>query len=69
MSTSTSNQDILAFLRDDKDSRAYEKEEEKRARTREREEDMQKISVMISTGVQEEVNAALKPVEDRLDKH
>ena len=51
----TSNQDILAFLRSEKEARA-----------KEREEDMIKISEMIRVGVREEVKEALKPVDTRL---
>ena len=51
----TSNQDILAFLKSEKEARA-----------KEREEDMIKISEMIRVGVREEVKEALRPVESRL---
>ena len=51
----TSNQDILAFLKSEKETRA-----------KEREEDMMKISEMIRVGVREEVKEALKPVDTRL---
>ena len=62
------NLDILAFLREDKEARAKEKEEESKARAIERKEDMEKISEMITTRVKKEVENALKPVEDRMNK-
>ena len=64
----TSNQDILSFLKADKESREKEKEQERAIRLREREEDMSKISQMIKDGVKNEVQAALKPMEDRLSE-
>ena len=64
----TSNQDIFSFLKADKESREKEKEQERAIRLREREEDMSKISQMIKDGVKNEVQAALKPMEDRLSE-
>ena len=63
----TSNQDILALLRSDREERAREKEEEKEARAKERAEDIKKIEEMIIYGVKEEVKAVLKPIHDRLE--
>ena len=62
-----SNQDILAFLKADQETRSKEKEEEKEARSKERQEEMDKISDMVRTGVKEEVKTAIQPVEDRLE--
>ena len=62
----TTNQDILSFLRVDKEAREKEKQQEKEARCKERQEDMEKIADMIKTGVSEEVRSAIQPVEDRL---
>ena len=53
------NQDIMAFLKAEKDSRLKEKEEERAIRMKERQEDMEKIKVLIKSGVKEEVNAAV----------
>ena len=64
----TSNQDILSFLRSEKETREKEKEQEKACRAKERDEDMNKIAVMIRDGVREEVRGALQPIEDRLGK-
>ena len=64
----TSNQDILAFLRADREERAREKEEEKEARAKERAEDMKKIEEMIIHGVKEEVKSVLQPVHDRIER-
>ena len=64
--TMTSNLDILSFLKADQDARAREKEEDKETRARERQEDRENIVEMIKIGVQKEVKAALKDVEDRL---
>ena len=61
-----SNQDILSFLKAEKDARIKEKEEEIVTRARERQEDMLKISAMIKSGVKDEVLAALQPVNERL---
>ena len=49
-------------------AREKEKEEEKMVRNLERQEDMKKISEMILLGVKDEVENALQPVEERLDK-
>ena len=46
----TTNQDILPFLRVDKESRDKEKEQEKQSRAKERDEDMAKIADMIRSG-------------------
>ena len=60
------NQDILAFLKAEKEQREKEKDEEKATRQRERQEDMAKLADMIKDGVKEEVQSALKPLEDRI---
>ena len=64
----TSIQDILSFLKTDKDDRAREKEEDKIEMANVRAEDMRKIEEMITTGVKEEVSTVLKPLQDRIDK-
>ena len=64
----TSIEDILSFLKADKDERGREKEEDKIERANERAEDMRKIEELIKVGVKEEVNTILKPLQDRLDK-
>ena len=64
----TSIQDILSFLKADKDDRAREKEEDRKERENARAEDMRKIGEMIKSGVKEEVYTVLKPLQDRLDK-
>ena len=56
------NQDILAFLKAEKEQREKEKDEEKATRQRERQEDMAKLAEMIKDGVKEEVQSALKPL-------
>ena len=60
------NHDILAFLKSEKEDRAKEKEEEKVIRVRERQEDLEKIKILIKTGVKEEVNAAVEPLKEEL---
>ena len=62
----TSNSDILAFLQAAQDANAKEKEEDKLIRAQERQEDMEHILAMIQRGVQKEVRAAIKPIEERL---
>ena len=62
----TSNNDILAFLKSEKEAREKEKEEEKAARSKERQEDMAKMANLIRDGVREEVKAAVKEVDERL---
>ena len=64
----TSIQDILSFLKSDKDDRAREKEEDRKERENARAEDMRKIGEMIKSGVKEEVSTVLKPLQDRLDR-
>ena len=66
LETMTSYQDILAFLQADQEARAKEKDEDKETRARERQEDRENILAMIKTGVQKEVKAAIKDVEERL---
>ena len=61
-----SNQDILAFLRSEKETREKEKVQEAEIRAKEREQDMSKIAEMIRLGVRDEVKAAVQPVEERL---
>ena len=63
----TSNQDILAFLKSEKEAREKEKLQEAEIRAKEREQDMAKIAKMISLGVRDEVKAAVEPVKERLD--
>ena len=63
----TSNQDILAFLRGEKETREREKEQEKESRAKEREEDMKKIAEMIREGVRDEVRLSVQPIEGRLE--
>ena len=62
------NQDILAFLRSDKEARDKEKVQETEIRARERDQDMAKLAEMIRTGVRDEVKLAIQPVEDRIGK-
>ena len=62
----TSNQDILAFLKAEKEAREREKLEEAEIRAKEREQDMSKMAEMIRLGVRDEVKAAVHPVEERL---
>ena len=69
----TSNDDLMAFLLAEKDTRSREKEEEKLAkeeeklaRTKERQEDMEQIKGLIQSGVKEEVQAAVEPLKERL---
>ena len=64
--TMTSNQDILTFLQAAQEAQAKEKDEDKKTRARERQEDRDNIMAMIKTGVQKEVKAAVKEVEERL---
>ena len=64
----TTNQDILSFLKVDKEARDKERVQERASRLKEREEDMEKISEMIKVGVKTEVQAALKPMDDRLSE-
>ena len=64
----TSIQDILSFLKSDKDDRAKEKEEDRVERENARAEDMRKIGEMIKSGVKEEVFTVLKPLQDKLDR-
>ena len=62
----TSIQDIMSFLKADKEARALENQEDKEERAKARADDMKQIEMMIKVGVQEEVNAALKPLQDSL---
>ena len=61
--TMTSNQDILAFLKAEKEARVNEKEQERESRAKEREEDMKKLAEMI----RKEVRDTIKPIEARLE--
>jgi hypothetical protein len=63
----TTNLDILSFLKASQDARAKEKEEDKETRARERREDMEHILAMIRSGVEKEVIAAMKPIEERIE--
>ena len=63
----TTNQDILSFLKAEKEARETEKEQERADRQREREEDMAKIAEMIKDGVKEEVKTMLNPLDKRLE--
>ena len=62
----TSNQDILAFLKADQEDRAREKDVDKETRAKERQEDREHIIELIKVGVQKEVKAAVREVEERL---
>ena len=63
---STSNSDILAYLKATQSDHAKEREEDKKVRAKERQEDMDNILAIIQEGVQKEVRAAVKPIEERL---
>ena len=63
----TSNQDILAFLKAEKEARVNEKEQERESRAKEREEDMKKLAEMIRKEVRDEVRDTIKPIEARLE--
>ena len=63
----TTNTDILLFLKTDMEKRATEKEEEKEIRAGERKEDMEQIVNLIQKSIQREVDAAIKPLEERLE--
>ena len=63
---STSNSDILAYLKATQSDHAKEREEDKKVRSKERQEDMKNILAIIQEGVQKEVRAAVKPIEERL---
>ena len=56
----------MSFLKADKEARALETKEDREERVKQRAEDLKQIEMMIKVGVQEEVNAALKPLQDRL---
>ena len=62
----TSTEDIMTFLNQVQEAREREKETELRTRAEERKEDMQKILEIISSGVKQEVNSLVKPLEERL---
>ena len=64
----TSIQDIMTFLKAEKEARAKEKQEDRAEIIKEREEDMGRILEMIKSGVEEEVKAVLKPFQERLGK-
>ena len=64
----TSVEDIMTFLQAEKEARAVENQEARESRRKERAEDMKRIEMMIKHGVQEEVNAALHPLQERLDQ-
>ena len=64
----TSIQDIMSFLTADKEARARENQEDKEERAKQRVEDLKQIEMMINNGVQEEVQAALKPFQERIDQ-
>ena len=63
----TTNKDIIAFLQAAQEANAKEKEEDKVTRAQERQEDMEHILAMIQRGVQKEVRAAIRPIEERLE--
>ena len=65
----TTNLDIMSFLKAAQDTHAKEKEEDREIRARERQEDMDHILAVIQRGVQKEVRAAIKPLENRLEEH
>ena len=58
----------MKFLTADKEARARENQEDKEERAKQRAEDLKQIKLMIQSGVQEEVNAALKPFQERNDQ-
>ena len=58
----------MTFLESEKESRIKENQEDKAQRMKEREEDMGRILHMIKSGVEEEVKAAIKPFQDRLEE-
>ena len=62
----TSNTDILAFLKASQSDHAKEREQDKLTRAQERKEDMEHILAVIQKGVQKEVRAAVKSIEERL---
>ena len=63
----TTNSDILSYLKASQDDLAKEKEEDKIVRAKERQEDMETILAAIKSGVQKEVRATIKPLEERLE--
>ena len=58
--------DILEFLKADQETKAREKESDKKIRAQERKEDLDHILTLITTGVKAEVEAVIKPLEERL---
>ena len=56
----------MSFLKADKEARALETKEDREERVKQRAEDLKHIEMMIKIGVNKEVNAALKPLQDRL---
>ena len=58
----------MSFLTEDKENRARESSEDKEERAKQRAEDLKQIEFMIKSGVQEEVNATMKPIQERQDK-
>ena len=62
----TTNHDIIAFLQATQETNAKQKEEDKVIRAQERKEDLEQILSLIQRGVQKEVRAAIKPIEERL---
>ena len=63
----TTNKDIMEYLRANQEARAKEKEEDKKIRAEERKEDMEVILDMIAKRVKSEVEAATKPLEEKLE--
>ena len=64
----TSNQDILAFLKSNQEALAQEKEDDRRSRAIERQEDREKILEMIKLGVKNEIKAATRDLELKLEQ-
>ena len=64
----TSNQDILAFLKSNQEALAQEKEDDRRSRAIERQEDREKILEMIKIGVKNEIKAATRDLELKLEQ-
>ena len=58
----------MTFLKAEKEARIKENYEDKAERMKEREEDMGRILHMIKSGVEEEVKAAIKLFQDRLEE-
>ena len=64
----TTTLDIMAFLKADKEARIREHQENKEIRAQERAEDMKNIVLVIKSGVKEEVNSVIKPIQDKIEE-